>query len=175
MRPWIHLGVVCDSLAFLQKLFVKGPYEILDESYMDNHLLIDHLSEETPLKSIIPSHLMDRCWRCLPLDHKARNLFWARGVYVGRGVGSSHEEMQSIMDHIAKRKRTMTGGVTFLWRITIDEEKKQLDRGSTWAPRFPLMSKGEKILEGHEYCHQWQRGGLLIKVVIDVNMELTEI
>ncbi len=39
--------------SFLQKIFVNGPYEILDELYMDNHLLIDHLSGETPLKNMI--------------------------------------------------------------------------------------------------------------------------
>ena len=29
-------------------------------------------------------------------------------------------------------------------------------------------------MEGKEYCHQCQRGRLLIKVVIDVNMALAE-
>ena len=29
-----------------------------------------------------------------------------------------------------------------------EEIKKQLDKGSTWAPHFPLMSKGERMLEG---------------------------
>ena len=78
------------------------------------------------------------------------------------------------------KKSTMTEGATYLtWRTIIDEgnmkkqhAKKQLDRESTWATHLPLMSKGERILEGQEYCHQWQRGRLLIKVVIDVNMAL---
>jgi len=36
------------------------------------------------------------------------------------------------------------------------------------------MLKGERMLEGREYYHQWKRGRLLVKVVIDVNMALTE-
>ena len=61
-----------------------------------------------------------------------------------------------------KKENSMTGGATYLsCRTIIDEEnkkkqhvEKQLDRGSTWAPCLPLMSKGERVLEGKEYFHQ---------------------
>ena len=51
------------------------------------------------------------------------------------------------------KKRTMTRGATYLtWRTIIDEgnmkkqhAKKQLDRGSTWAPHLPSMTKGENV------------------------------
>ena len=158
-------------------LSVNGPYEIIDESHIDNHLLIDHLLGENPLNSMIP-YLSNRLLLNISSTWtQGRNLSClkeARGFYKGKGSWfiTWRNVNTYIMDHIAKRKRTRIGGVTYLWRTTIDEQKKKLDMGSTWAPHFPLMSKGERMLEWKEYCHQWQRGRLLIKVVIDVNMIL---
>jgi len=60
------------------------------------------------------------------------------------------------------RRSTMTGGETYIsWSTIFDEEnlmeqyvKKQLDRGSTWAPHFPLMSRGREMIKSGEYFHQ---------------------
>ena len=117
----------------------SGPYEILDELHMDN---LDKSSLES--NSIEEKHdfmMMPSTW-----SHKVSNPSWAKGICLDRGRWyiTWRNTNTSIMDHIARRNSTMAGGVTYLWRTTIHEEKKQLDRESIWAPRFPLMSKGER-------------------------------
>ena len=155
-KPCIQLGGVFDHSA-------KGPY-------MDNHLL-DHLLGA--LKNTIPSHPMDHCWKFLPLDHKASNISWARRVYAG--TGSWFITWRNAIyhgPHCQKEEHHDTGRnilmKNYYWWRKYDEEK-QIDRGSSWAPHLPLMSKGERMLEGQEYNHQWQKGRLLIKVAtIDI-------
>ena len=116
-----------------------GLYENLDELHMEN---LDRSSLGS--NSIEEKHdimIMHSTW-----SHKVRNPSWDKGICAERGKWyiTQRNTNTSIMEHIARRKSTMAGVLTYLWRTTIHEEKKQLDRGSIWAPRFPLMSKGER-------------------------------
>lgn len=75
---------------------MNGPYEILDDSHMDNHILIDHLLGETPLKNTIPYSFNGLLLNFSSTCSQARNVSCLKKLeefmQVG-GAGSSHEEM----------------------------------------------------------------------------------
>lgn len=74
---------------------MNGPYEFLDESHMDNHILIDHFLGATPLNNIIPYlsdglllNISSTWWQGINISClKKLKEFMQAG-----GVGSSNEE-----------------------------------------------------------------------------------
>ena len=145
-----------------RKWSVSGPYEILDELHMDN---IDKSSLES--NSIEEKHdimMMPSTW-----SHKVSNPSWAKGICADKGRWFITWRNSTLMDHIARKNSTMTGGASYLWRIIIDEEnmikRSNLIAGvlehpffhccqrarECWRARIlPSMTNGEIF---NSYCH----------------------